>query len=293
MIFRRQGAGLAGAALALALATAGAAAGSASAAESASTTAFKVCQDPVNLPFSNVAGEGYENKIAELFARDLGRKLEYFSFPNRLAFIRNTLRYKLPGEDYRCDVLIGVPAGFDQVSATKPYYRSTYALIFAKGRGMDDVRTTEQFLALPREKLAALKIGVFDLSPASKWLARHNLVDQGVPYQQMNPDPDHAPGDAVQDDLASGKLDMAILWGPMAGYMAKTIKQRQMVVVPMASEPGIPLDYEMAMGVRYGEPQWKATIQGLIDKHKTEIDAILRDYGVPLLEPKPATPGDR
>jgi quinoprotein dehydrogenase-associated probable ABC transporter substrate-binding protein len=287
MISRRQGAAVAGAALAVALA----AAGGASAAESASTTTFKVCQDPVNLPFSNVAGEGYENKIAELFARDLNRKLEYFSFPNRLAFIRNTLRYKLPGEDYRCDVLIGVPSGFDQVSATKPYYRSTYALIFAKGRGMDDVHSTEDFLKLPQDKLQSLKIGVFDLSPASKWLARHNLVDRGIPYQQMNPDPDHAPGDAVQADLASGKLDAAILWGPIAGYMAKTIKERPMVVVPMQSEPGIPLDYEMAMGVRYGEPQWKATIQGLIDKHKPEIEAILRDYQVPLLEPKPATPG--
>ncbi len=289
MIARLRRPACVGAALAVALT----AAGSALAAEAASTTALKVCQDPNNLPFSNVAGQGYENKIAEVLARDLNRPVEYFSFPQRLAFVRNTLRYKLPGEDYRCDVMIGVPAGFDQVSATRPYYRSTYALVFAKGRGLDQVRSVEDFLKLDPARLNALKIGVFDLSPASKWLARHNLVAQGVPYQQMNPDPDHAPGDAVQNDLATGKLDVAILWGPLAGHMAKTIKERQMVVVPMPSEPGIPLEYEMAMGVRYGEPEWKATIQGLIDKHKPEIDAILRDYAIPVLALKPPSPGGR
>jgi mxaJ protein len=285
MSSRRRGlASAAGLALVLALTTTG----SAFAAEAASPSAFRVCQDPNNLPFSNLAGEGIENKIAEIFAKDLNRPLEYYSFPNRLAFVRNTLRYRLPGEDYRCDVMIGVPAEFDQVSTTKPYYRSTYALVFAKGHGMDDVRSTEDFLKLGPARLGTLKIGVFDLSPASQWLARHNLVSQGVPYQQMSPDSEHNPDEAVARDLASGALDVAILWGPMAGHVAKTSRAREMVVVPMQSEPGVRFDYEMAMGVRYGEPQWKATIQGLIDKHRAEIDAILRDYAVPLLEPKPA-----
>jgi len=251
-------------------------------------TAFRVCQDPKNLPFSNLEGEGYENLIAELFAKDLGLKLDYYSFPQRLAFVRNTLRYKLPGEDYRCDVMIGAPADFDQVSTTRPYYRSTYALVFAKGRGLDAVHSGEDFLKLGPERLAALKIGVFDLSPASQWLARHNLVNQGVPYQQMNPNPDESPHDAVQRDLASGKLDAAILWGPIAGHVAKNIREREMVVVPLPSEPGVRFDYDMAMGVRYGEPEWKAQIQALIDRRKPEIDAILRAYGVPLLEPRPA-----
>jgi hypothetical protein len=105
--------------------------------------ALRVCQDPNNLPFSNLKGEGYENRIAELFARDLKLPVKYYSFPQRLAFIRNTLRYKLPGEDYPCDVVMGVPAGFDQVSATKPYYRSTYALVYARGRSLDGVKTSE------------------------------------------------------------------------------------------------------------------------------------------------------
>ena len=268
-------------------------AGPALAAEAASRTALRVCQDPNNLPFSNVAGQGFENKIAEVLARDLKVPVEYYSFPQRLAFVRNTLRYKLPGEDYPCDVMIGVPADFDQVSATRPYYRSTYALVFAKGHGMDDVRSGEDFLKLAPGKLTTLKIGVFDLSPASQWLARHNLVNQGVPYQQMNPNPDESPGAAVQRDLASGRLDVAILWGPLAGHMARSIQERQMSVVPLPSEPGVRFDYEMAMGVRYGEPEWKAKIQSLTDKHLAEIDAILKDYGVPLLEPKPTPAAGR
>ena len=262
------------------------------AAEAADTKALRVCQDPNNLPFSDLAGAGYENKIAQLLASDLNVPLEYFSFPNRLAFVRNTLRYKLPGEPYRCDVLIGVPADFDQVSATKPYYRSTYALVFPKGRGLDDVHSTADFLKLGPERLGKLKIGVIDQSPPSVWMARHNLVDQGVPYLGMTPDTDHSPTYLLQRDLVAGKLDVAILWGPIAGYMGKTVHDPDLVVVPMESEPGVRLDYPMAMGVRYGEPEWKAKIQGLIDKHRAEIDAILRDYAVPIVA-APADPGVR
>ena len=283
---RRAGAlGLAGCAALAAILFAAAGPASAADAPAQGRKVFRVCQDPNNLPFSNVAGQGLENKIAELFARDLNMTLDYYSFPQRLAFVRNTLRYKLPNEDnYRCDIMIGVPADFDQVSATKPYYRSTYALVIPKGKGMDDVHSTADFLALGPGKLAGMKIGVFDVSPASQWLARHNLVDEGVPYISMNPDPDHSPGDAVQADLASGKLDAAILWGPMAAHMAKNVHERELMVIPMASEPGVQFDYAMAMGVRYGEPEWKAAIQGELDKRKPEIEAILRDYGVPLLD---------
>jgi quinoprotein dehydrogenase-associated probable ABC transporter substrate-binding protein len=252
-------------------------------------TAFRVCQDPNNLPFSNVKGEGFENRIAELFARDMGLPLTYYSFPNRLAFIRNTLRYKLPDEAYRCDVVIGVPAGFDQVSATKPYYRSTYALVFARGRGLEGVRTSDDLLALPPEKLRSLRIGLYDRSPASQWLARHGLVDRGVPYPMMSPDPDQYPGQIIERDLAEGRIDAAIVWGPIAGFFARRVRSPELAVVPMKSEPGLPFDYAMAMGVRYGEPQWKKQIEGLIEKHRTEILAILREYGVPLLEEPAAT----
>ena len=252
--------------------------------EAPARKAFRVCQDPNNLPFSSVKGDGYENRIAELFARELGLPVEYYSFPQRLAFIRNTLRYKLPGEDYRCDIVMGVPAGFDQVSATKPYYRSTYALVFAKGRGMDTVTSADDFLKLDAQRLARLRIGIYDRTPASQWLAKHELVDRAVPYPIMNPDPDQYPGEILEKDLAAGKIDAAIVWGPIAGYFAKRVRSPELVVVPLASEPGVRFDYPMAMGVRYGERAWKDQIEALIDKHRGEITAILRDYGVPLLD---------
>ena len=252
-------------------------------------TAFRVCQDPSNLPFSNLKGEGIENRIAELLAKDLGLPVTYYSFPQRLAFIRNTLRYKLPGEDYRCDIVMGVPAGYDQVSATEPYYRSTYAMVFAKGRGLDGVTSGGDFLALDPALLKRLRIGIYDRSPASEWLARHNLVEQGVPYPMMNADPAQYPGEIIERDLAAGKIDVAIVWGPIAGYFAKRVSSPPLMVVPMTSEPGVRFDFPMAMGVRYGEREWKQQIETLIQKRKPEILAILRDYGVPLLELEPGT----
>ena len=129
--------------------------------------AFRVCQDPNNLPFSNVKGEGIENKIAEVFAKELGLPVEYFSFPQRLAFVRNTLRYRLPGEEFRCDIMMGIPVGYDQVSVTKPYNRSTCALVFLKGKGMDQIGSTEDFLKMDSARLKSLRIGVYDRSPGS------------------------------------------------------------------------------------------------------------------------------
>ena len=246
--------------------------------------AFRVCQDPNNLPFSNVKGEGIENKIAEVFAKELGLPVEYFSFPQRLAFVRNTLRYKLPGEEFRCDIMMGVPVGYDQVSVTKPYYRSTYALVFAKGKGMDQVSSAEEFLKMDPARLKRLRIGVYDRSPGSDWLGKHGLVEQGVPYPILNPNPEQYPGEIIERDLAAGKIDAAIVWGPIAGYFVKRVSSPQLALVPMKSEPGVRFDYQMAMGVRHGEREWKQQIESLIDSKRSEITAILRDYGVPLLD---------
>lgn len=251
--------------------------------------ALKVCQDPNNLPFSNLAGEGLENRLAELFGQALGLPVSYYSFPARMAFIRNTLRYRLPGEDFRCDIVMGVPAGFDQVSVTKPYYRSTYALVYARGRGLDGVRSGADFLALDRTKLKALRVGLFDRSPASDWLARHDLVSLGVPYPMLNADPAQYPGELIEKELAGGRLDAAIVWGPIAGYYARRVRQPELVVVPLASEPGVKFDYAMAMGVRHGEPEWKAQIERLLESQAPQIRAILQDYGVPLVEADPTS----
>jgi mxaJ protein len=284
--------GLPALALALAaLACAGGAARAQAVPDDSPRTVLKVCQDPNNLPFSNLQGEGFENRIAELFARDQGLPLRYFSFPNRLAFIRNTLRYRLPGEDYRCDVVLGVPADFDQVSATRPYYRSMYALVFPRGKGLDAVRNSDDLLALPAETQRKLRIGVFDRSPASLWLVRHGLVERGVPYAIMNPDPDQYPGQLIERDLAQGKIDAAIVWGPIAGYFARRVPAPELAVVPMKSEPGLPFEFSIAMGVRHGEPKWKQLVEGFLARNQAQIQAILREYGVPLVPVAPDPAG--
>lgn len=244
---------------------------------------FRVCQDPNNMPFSNEKGEGIENRLADLFGQALNLPVSYFSFPQRLAFIRNTLRYKLPGESFRCDVVMGVPVGFDQVSVTKPLYRSTYALVVPQGRGLDGIGSTADLLALGPQRLAQLRIGVFDKSPASDWLAKHGLVEQGVPYPLLSPDPEQYPGQILEKELAGGRIDVAIVWGPLAGYFAKRVTQPALKVVPMASEPGVKFDYQMALGVRHGEREWKQQIEQVIDSRQAEIRAILQSYGVPLV----------
>ena len=271
--------------LGLAGALAGFSTGAAAQDAPAKRTELRVCQDPNNLPFSNTKGEGIENRIAEVFGKALNLPVTYYSFPQRLAFTRNTLRYKLPGQDYPCDIIIGVPVGFDEgVSVTKPYYRSTYALVFPKGKGLDDITTVDAFLALGPAKLRALRIGLYDRSPASEWLSRHQLLESGVPYQIMNPDPQQYPGEIIEKDLAQGKLDAAIVWGPIAGYFAQRVKSPQLVVLPLKSEPGLKLDYQMAMGVRYGERDWKQQVEGLIESRQSEIQNILKEYGVPLVD---------
>jgi quinoprotein dehydrogenase-associated probable ABC transporter substrate-binding protein len=246
--------------------------------------ALRVCQDPNNLPFSNVAGAGIENRIAEVFGKALGLPVEYYSFPQRMAFIRNTLRYKLPGQDYPCDIVMGVPVGYDQVSVTKPYYRSTYALVFPQGQGLDQVKSGDDFLKLDPARLGKLRIGIYDRSPASDWLSLHRLVERGVPYPIMNADPQQYPGEIIEKDLAAGKIDAAIVWGPIAGYFAQRVKSPRLTVVPLKSEPGVRFDYEMAMGVRYGEREWKQKVEGLIDSQQAAIQAILKDYGVPVVD---------
>jgi len=247
-------------------------------------TAFRPCIDPSNLPFANTKGEGFENRIAELFAKDLGLPVQSYAFPQRMNFIRNTLRYKLPDTDFRCDVVMSVPVGFDQAWATRPYYHSTYALVYAKGKGLDGVKRGADLFALPAERKAKLSIGIFDKSPASAWLVKHGMEAQAKPYQMLSPNPDEYPGEIIEKELASGAIDAAIVWGPIAGYYAKRARSVELVVVPLKSEPGVKFDYAIAMGVRYGEGEWKETIEKLIAKNQLAINGILREYGIPLID---------
>jgi quinoprotein dehydrogenase-associated probable ABC transporter substrate-binding protein len=247
-----------------------------------SRKAFRVCSDPANLPFSNESGEGFENKIAELLAASIGLPLQYYYYPQRINFVRNTLRFKLPAEDYRCDVIIGVPVGFEQVAATGAYFRSTYALVYARGRKLDGVQSGDDLLALG-EKLKSLRIGVYDRSPATAWIARHGLVDIAVPYRMLNARPDFYPGEIIEKDLVAGDIDAAIVWGPVAGFAARRVSNAELVVVPLKSEPGVKFDFAVAMGVRFGEAAWKLKIETLIAENQARILQILQEYRVPLV----------
>ena len=248
--------------------------------------ALKVCDDPNNLPFSNDKGEGFENKIAQILARDLDLPLEVFHYPQRINIVRNTIRYKLPNEsEYRCDLLAGVPSDFTAVATTQPYFRSTYALVYAKGRKLD-VASAEQFLALDKSILSALRIGVYERTPAVDWMLKHKLLDRAVPYRLLNADPNHYPGKIIDDDLVNGKIDAAVVWGPIGGYFARRIASPELVVLPLKSEPGVRMDFGVAMGVRQGENAWRSLIQQALDQNRDDISRILREYGVPMVDDK-------
>lgn len=250
---------------------------------------LRVCADPNNLPLSHQNKQGYENKIAELLAKDLGWKVEYAWFPQRMGFIRNTLRARDPETNkWKCDLVTGVSPDSDMTSNTKPYYRSTYALAYVKGKGLDSVQKAEDLAKLPPEKLKSLKIGVVARTPAVDWLLKHKLFEQAVPYQIQTGDPEQYQGQIVEKDLAGGKLDAAIIWGPMAGYFAKK-SSVPMAVIPIPSQGDIKMDYGIAMGMRRGEKEFKQQIEAALEKNKPEINKILTEYGVPLVdEPKTA-----
>ena len=236
------------------------------------------------MPFSNAKGEGIENKLAELFASKLNLPVESYFLPQRMNFVRNTLRFKPPGGDYVCDIMMGVPAGFDQVSVTKPYYRSTYALVFPAGKGLDAVKSGQDFIAFASTAAKKPRIGLYDRSPASDWVAKYGLTDQVVPYKIMSADPEQYSGEIIEKDLVAGKIDVAIVWGPIAGYFAKKVKSVPLTVVPLKSEPHVKFDFEIAMGVRYGEKEWKDQIEKLIEANSSEITAILKDFAIPLVD---------
>ena len=261
-------------------------------AEPVASYALRVCQDPNNLPFSSEKGGGIENRIAEVFGKSMNLPVEYFSFPNRLAFVRNTLNYRLPGEDYRCDVILGVPAGWGQVVTTEPYYRSTYAITFRQDGPFEGVDSGDAFLARLKVlgQQARHRIGVYDKSPATRWLENAGLADSAEIYLMQSPRADQYPGEIIEHELVDGRLDAVIVWGPIAGYYARQIKQPALAVVPLKSANGIRFDFEIAMGVRRGEPKWKARIEEEITKNRDAIQAILADYGVPLVADEDASP---
>jgi quinoprotein dehydrogenase-associated probable ABC transporter substrate-binding protein len=249
---------------------------------------LRVCADPENLPFSNRAGEGFENRIANELAKDLGTSgVEYTWFPQRMGFVRNTLKKKDEASGrFVCDVIIGVPAGYELAATTKPYMRSTYALIHAGRAQFAELKTADDMLKLPSADLQKLKIGVFAQSPGADWLLRNGLLDHAVLYPSQSGDPSVNPALIVANELTDGKIDLAIVWGPIAGYLVREHSGGTSAwqVIPFAHDPTIKFDYEIAMGTRFGEKDWKAQLDQWIEGHHDTVQRILREYRVPLLD---------
>jgi quinoprotein dehydrogenase-associated probable ABC transporter substrate-binding protein len=245
---------------------------------------FRVCADPLNPPYSSKNLDGFENKIAALFAKQLGQELEYIWFPQRIGFIRNTLKAEIQGSDqFKCDVVMGVAAGDDLTLNTQPYYHSQYVMLIAKGRGWDNITLPEQLGSLPLASQEKLKIAMFDRGPGTDWLQQTNLLEQGVPYQSMSGDDKSNTAMTIEQDLREKKIDIAILWGPMAAYVLSQSPKDSFIVLPMVSRANMKFDFSMAMGVRNGDEKRKALLDKLIVENKVEIEAILKGYRVPLL----------
>ena len=250
----------------------------------AERTAFRVCADPNYLPYSNRAGEGFENRIAVMLAEDLGLPVEFTWFPQRMGFIRNTLRAEREGGGHKCDVVMGVPDDFELTITTKPYYRSTYALVYVKGRGLDDVETIDDLLNMERSRLEKVRFGLAERNPGTVWLASHGMLDQlVVAYASQLGDPGIQPGELEQRDLLEGRIDATIMWGPIAGHFVSRGKDTKIKMIPMRSEPGLKLDFAISAGVRFGEGAWKNELEALLTRNASRIEKLLREYNVPLV----------
>lgn len=249
---------------------------------------LRVCADPDNLPLSNERGEGYENRIAEELARDLGQSVEYTFFPQRMGFVRNTLRMRdEANQRFKCDLIVGVPHGYELTATTQPYMHSTYAMVFRAQGNLQNLKSPDDLLKLPPEQRGKLRIGIFARSPAADWLLRNGMLEQAESYAQQSGDPHETPAGIIERDLASGKTDVAIVWGPIAGFLIDRNSGRgPWRAVPFKSYPGIKFDYEISMGVRFGEKEWKDKLDAWITAHRGEIDTILASYRIPLLDDK-------
>jgi quinoprotein dehydrogenase-associated probable ABC transporter substrate-binding protein len=242
---------------------------------------FSVCADPHNMPFSTDRGEGFENKLAELFANKLGKGIAYAWYPQATGFVRNTLAA------HRCDVIMGAPQGDDMVQVTNPYYRTAYALVFKQGQGLEGVDTLED----PR--LKGKRIGIVAGTPPGNNMATNGLMANAKPYPLVVDTRVDSSAEAMMRDLEAGDIDVGVLWGPMAGYYAQQARS-PMTVVPLVKETTGPrLAYRIAMGVRFADQDWKRLLNRMIADNQPAINKLLLSYGVPLLDDndRPITEG--
>ena len=233
---------------------------------------LRVCADPRSMPFSTQAGEGFENKLSELFARKLGKDLAYEWYPQATGFVRMTLLAR------RCDVVMGYPLGDDLVQPTNPYYRSAYALVFKPGTGLDGIEELED----PR--LKDKRIGVVAGTPPANNMAAAGLMAKAKPYPLVIDTRFNSSAQAMIHDLDAGEIDAGVLWGPIAGYYAKQASPPLSLSLLTKEKSGPNMTYRIVMGVRRSDQEWKRQLNSLISANQKEIDHLLLSYGVPLLD---------
>lgn len=242
-----------------------------------------VCADPANLPFSNQRLEGFENRIAELLADELRATLRYAWNMQRRGFLRRTLGAGA------CDLVLGAPAGLPGLATTRPYYRSTYVFVSRRERGLSGVRRFDD------PALAALTIGLHAIgadganTPPAMALAHHGLGAQVRGYAMWG---DHEEEDTparLVDAVAAGDVDLAVVWGPFAGWYARR-HGASLALVPAEADaalPEMPMAFQLAMGVRRGDEALRNEVQAALDRRQGEVRAILERFGVPLLRLTP------
>lgn len=236
-------------------------------------TVLRVCADPNNLPFSNQQGEGFENKLAELVAADLGAKLEYAWWSQRKSFVKNTL------DAGRCDVIMGIPALIDSVDATKPYYRSSYVFVSRHDRSL-------QASSLADPRWSQWKIGVHvvgdDYAPPAAALARQGITKNIISYSLFGEFGEPNPPRKLIDAVANGDIDIAIAWGPLAGYFAKQ-ESAALDIVPVSPPMflSIPFTYDVSIGVRKGNDELKKELDRVLANNSAAVQQLLARYGIP------------
>lgn len=241
---------------------------------------LRVCADPNNMPFSNDRGEGFENALARLVAAELGRTLEYTWWPQRRGFVRNTLKAG------SCDLVMGIPASYELAEATVPYYRSSYVFVTRRDRGL-------RLASLDDPRLRRLRIGIHTIGddyanvPPAEALAARSIVSNVRGYSiygdYSKPDPPRALVDAV----AAGELDVAIAWGPLAGYFARheRVPLDVVPVTPALAGASLPMAFDISMGVRRGDAALKRQVESVLRRRKADITHLLASFGVPDLQP--------
>jgi quinoprotein dehydrogenase-associated probable ABC transporter substrate-binding protein len=241
---------------------------------------LRVCADPDNLPFSNRNGEGFDNRIAALLAQELGDSIAYVWWPQRRGFVRNTLRAR------DCDVLLGVPGGFDPVLETQPYYRSSYSLVYPSTR-------TPGLESLDDPRLRQLRIGVnligedYTHTPPVHALLKRGISSNVTGFSTFYGE-EHHPGEII-DSLASGALDVAVVWGPLAGFFAKRSPVPLTIVpLPDDSVSGLPFAFDVGIGVRRADKELRSRLDTILDRRRADVERILGEYGVPRVARPPS-----